>query len=145
VRTPLFLAEVTELFRSGKAIPPTKIGVLSAVIRLLEDSDEHHVSLLQAPLSGHAGEYLGALSMEMTEKGGVEIDEADARAIVNSVSAALQKAGQIGTQPDPSSVLNDSSISNFRNFSRLEASRANCFKLFVTTMQRWSGNSRSNT
>src|SRR5262249_42321971 len=107
VRTPLFLAEVTELFRTGSAIPTTKTAVLAAVIRLLEESDEHHVSLQQAPLTGHAGEYLGALSMEITEKGGVEIDEANARAIVNSVSAALQKAGQIGAQPDPSSVLNE--------------------------------------
>ena len=107
VRTPLFLAEVTELFRRGSTIPTTKIGVLAGVIRLLEESDEHHVSLQQAPLSGHAGEYLGVLSMEMTEKGSVEIDEADARAIVNSASAALQKARQIGAQPDPSSVLNE--------------------------------------
>ena len=45
--------------------------------------------------------------MEMTEKGGVESDEARARAIVNSVSATLQKAGQIGAQPEPSSVLNE--------------------------------------
>ena len=106
-RTPLFLAEVTELFRTGIAIPTTKMGILAAVIRLLEESDEHHASLQQTPLSGHAGEYLGALSMEMTEKGSVEIDEAGARAIVNSVSAALQKAGQIGAQPEPSSVLNE--------------------------------------
>jgi hypothetical protein len=106
-RTPLFLAEVTELFRRGSTIPTTKIGVLAAVIRLLEESDEHHASLQQAPLSGHAGEYLGALSMETTETGGVEIEEAGARPIVNSVSAALQKAGQISSQPEPSSVLNE--------------------------------------
>lgn len=107
VRTPLFLAEVTELFRAGSTIPTTKTGVLAGVIHKLEESEEHHASLQQAPLSGHAGDYLGALSMEMTEKGGVEFDEAGGRAIVNSVGAALQKAGQIGAQPEPSSILNE--------------------------------------
>jgi len=106
-RTPLILAEVTELFRRGSTIPTTKMGILGAVVRMIEESEEHQAFLRQAPLGGRAGEYLGALSMAMTEKGGVEIDEAGARAIVNSVSAALQKAGQIGAQPEPLTILNE--------------------------------------
>lgn len=106
-RTPLFLAEVTELFRRGSVLPTTEMGILAAVIAPLEESEEHHTALQHGPLSGHAAKYLGALSMEMTAKGGVEIDEAGARAIVNSVSAALQKSGQIAAQPEPSSLLNE--------------------------------------
>jgi NACHT conflict system protein len=106
-RTPLILAEVTELFHKGKPIPPTKMGILAAVIEMIEDSEEHHVFLQEAPLRGHAGEYLGALSMAMTEKGDVEIGEADARAVVTSVSLILQKEGQLATLPEPTNVLNE--------------------------------------
>jgi hypothetical protein len=105
--TPLILAEVTELFHKGKTIPATKMGILAAVMRMVEDSEEHHAFLQEAPLSGHAGEYFGALSMAMTEKGDVEIGDADARAIVTSVSLILQKAGQLVAQPEPMNVLNE--------------------------------------
>jgi hypothetical protein len=44
--------------------------------------------------------------MGMTEKGAVEIDEVDARAIVSSVSVRLQKAGQLASLPEPTDVLN---------------------------------------
>jgi hypothetical protein len=66
-RTPLILAEVGDLFSKGSAIPTTKMGVLAAVMRTLEESQEHRPALQQAPLDGHAAEYLGALSMAMTE------------------------------------------------------------------------------
>jgi hypothetical protein len=106
-RTPLILAEVAELFSKGSTIPTTKMGILAAVMRMVEESEEHQAFLHQGPLSGHAGGYLSALSMAMTEKGGVEIGEADGRAIVNSVSTALQKAGQLAAQPEPMTVLNE--------------------------------------
>ncbi len=117
-RTPLILAEVTELFRKGNPIPTTKMGILGAVMRVLEESEEHHAFLQQAPLGGYAAEYLGALSMEMTERGEVEISEADARAIVNSVSGMLQKNGQIGALPEPMAVLHE--LSNHHVLERLE-------------------------
>ena len=63
-RTPLFLAEVVDLYRSGKDIPTTKMGVLGAVMDAIEQSPEHRTSLQQAPLRGHAAGYLRALSME---------------------------------------------------------------------------------
>jgi hypothetical protein len=66
-RTPLILAEVTELFRRGSTIPTTKTGILAAVMRMVEESEEHNASLQQSPLSGHSREYLSALSMAMTE------------------------------------------------------------------------------
>lgn len=37
-RTPLILAEVADLFRAGKEIPPTKMGVLGAVLDEIEKS-----------------------------------------------------------------------------------------------------------
>jgi len=41
-RTPLILAEVTELFLKGSTIPTTKTGILGAVMRMVEESEEHH-------------------------------------------------------------------------------------------------------
>ena len=100
-QTPLILAEVTELFRKRNAIPTTKMGVLGAVMRALEESEDHHVSLQQAPLSGNAAHYLVALSMAMTEKDEIEIAEPDARAIVNCVGLSLQErwTNRVATRP----------------------------------------------
>jgi hypothetical protein len=106
-RTPLILAEVTELFRRGSPIPTTKMAILAAVMRMVEESDEHHTFLQQAPLNGHAREYLSAVSMAMTENGAVEISEADGRAAVSFASIALQKAGQLVEQPEPVTLLNE--------------------------------------
>jgi hypothetical protein len=106
-RTPLILAEVTDLFSKGNTIPTTKMGILGAVMRVVEESEEHHVFLQQAPLGGHAREYLVALSMAMTEKDEIEIEEAPARVIVNLVSLALKEAGQLASQPEPTDVLNE--------------------------------------
>lgn len=106
-RTPLILAEVTELYRKGRTIPTTKMGVLAAMMRVVEESEEHHAYLQQAPLSGHAREYLSALSIAMNENGAVEISEADGRAIINSASTTLQKADQLSEKPDPMTVLNE--------------------------------------
>ena len=106
-RTPLILAEVVDLYRSGKEIPATKMGVLGAVMDAMEQSPEHRTSLQQAPLRGHAAEYLRALSMEMTERGETNITAADAQAIVNAVSAGLQGAGKIASVPDPVEILEE--------------------------------------
>jgi len=106
-RTPLFLAEVVDLYRSGKDIPSTKMGVLGAVMDTIEESPEHRTSMQQAPLRGHAAEYLRSLSMEMTERGEIKIVEADARTVVNSASTRLQAAGQIASAPDPGETLDE--------------------------------------
>jgi hypothetical protein len=106
-RTPLILAEVAELFLKGQPIPSTKMGILSAVMRVLEESEEHYTSLQQAPLAGHAREYLSALSMAMTEGGAVEISEAEGRAVINSRSTAMEKAGRLGERPEATAVLNE--------------------------------------
>ncbi len=106
-RTPLILAEVADLYRSGKEIPQTKMGVLGAVMDAIEHSAEHRTSLQQAPLRGHAAEYLRALSMEMTERGATNIAEADALAVVNTVSAGLHGAGKIASVPDPVEILEE--------------------------------------
>lgn len=106
-RTPLILAEVADLYRSGKEIPPTKMGVLGAVIDAIEQSTDHRTSLQQVPLRGYAAEYLRDISTEMTERGETNIGEADARTIVNSVSSRLQAAGQIVSAPDPGEILDE--------------------------------------
>jgi hypothetical protein len=117
-RTPLILAEVSDLFRSGKEIPSTKMGVLNAVMQVMEQSGEHRVHLQQAPLGGYPGEYLRALSMEMTERNEVEMSEADARAIVHSVSTMLRAANQIANVPEPLDVLNE--LSKHHILERIE-------------------------
>ena len=105
--TPLFLAEVVDLYRSGKDIPPTKMGVLGAVIDAIEQAPEHQVALRQAPLRGHAGDYLRALSMEMTGRGETLIVEANARGVVSSVSERLLAAKQIAEVPHPGDILDE--------------------------------------
>lgn len=111
-RTPLILAEVADLYRAGKAIPPTKMGVLAAVLEGIEQSADHRIALQQAPLRGHASDYLRALSMRMTELGETAIADADARALVNSVSESLPNAA------DPGEILDELSKRHVLTVSR---------------------------
>jgi len=106
-RTPLILAEVADLYRAGKEIPPTKMGVLGAVLHEIEQSAEHRVALQQAPLRGHAADYLRALSMRMTELGETTIADSEARVVVNSVSDSLRVEGRMTSAPDPSEILDE--------------------------------------
>jgi hypothetical protein len=105
--TPLFLAEVVDLYRSGKDIPTTKMGVLGAVIDAIEQSPEHQVALRQAPLRGHAREYLRAFSMEMTARGETSMVEADGLRLISSVSDRLHVAQKIAQTPDPAEILDE--------------------------------------
>lgn len=100
-RTPLILAEVADLYRVGKEIPPTKMGVLGAVLDGIEKSADHQIALKQAPLRGLASDYLRALSMRMTELGETAIADVDARAVVKSVSESLENAA------DPGEILDE--------------------------------------
>ena len=72
-RTPLILAEVVTIFKSGVSIPSTRIGVLGAVTALIESSDEHRPHLQAAPLYNRAPRYLNELAARMTARGEVEI------------------------------------------------------------------------
>jgi hypothetical protein len=105
-RTPLILSEVTTIFQFGGVIPTTKIGVLDAVMHLLEQSDEHQRYLQTAPLSSHAQIYLAELAIQLTTRGDTTITEEEARTITNTVSSRLKDAGQFATLPEPGSVLN---------------------------------------
>ena len=104
-RTPFFLSEVTSIFEAGATIPSTRIGVLEAVTRLVEQSDQHRNHLQQASLSGLAKDYLGALATRMTAQNAVSIADEKARPAVAAVGNLLKEAGQIGAPPDPVSVL----------------------------------------
>jgi hypothetical protein len=46
-RTPLILAEVADLYRAGREIPPTKMGVLGAVLEGIEQSTDHRIALMK--------------------------------------------------------------------------------------------------
>jgi len=52
------LAEVVTIFESGKSVPATRIGVLDAVIKLIEAAPEHQSHLQTTPLSNRADHYL---------------------------------------------------------------------------------------
>ena len=104
-RTPLILAEVATIFQSGGPIPTSRIGVLAAVMRLIETSDEHRPQLQAAPLSNYAQHYLTELAAQMTDRGDVEIGDGSARSIVQSVTAALHAKKQIAVEPDSGAIL----------------------------------------
>lgn len=104
-RTPFFLSEVTSIFEAGAPIPSTKLGVLEAVTRLVEQSDQHRNHLQSPPLGGRAKDYLGELATRMTAQNAVSITEEKARPAVAAVGNLLKEAGQIGAPPDPVSVL----------------------------------------
>ena len=105
-RTPFVLAEITALFRAGRSIPRTKLGLLREVVQLMEESDEHAVSLQSAPLRGLAEPYLRALALDLTSRGDTAIVAADARAVCNRVSEALRDARQIAAVPESAEILN---------------------------------------
>lgn len=105
-RTPFFLSEVTGIFEARQPIPSTKIGVIDAVMGLVERSVEHQNHLRDAPLIGRAGEYLGELATRMTAQGTVTISENEARSAVNMVGTQLKDAGQLAAPPEPAAVLN---------------------------------------
>lgn len=104
-RTPLILAEVITVFQSGAPIPKTKLGVLSSVMWLLEQAEEHRAHLQRQPLAGLVSDYLAALATQMTTEGDVTIEDALARTIVHSASEQLRGASQIATLPEPAAIL----------------------------------------
>jgi hypothetical protein len=104
-RTPLILSEVTTLFLSGREIPRTKIGVLSAMMDFIEGSVEHRHHLTLPPLSGQSREYLAELAAEMMKNGSVTIVESQVRNILGSVSLRLKASGEIAQLPEPMLIL----------------------------------------
>lgn len=94
-RTPFILSEVASLFEAGAEIPSTKIGVLTEVLRLQEQRDEHRNALQAAPIFGRQTDYLKVLATEMTRRGAVALPDADARAVVAAVARELADRGQI--------------------------------------------------
>ena len=100
-RTPFILSEVTSLFEAGAEIPSTKFGVLSQVLHLQEQRDEHKNSLQEAPIFGQHTDYLRALATEMTRRGSVALSEAEARAVLSTIAQDLADSGQIGPMGAP--------------------------------------------
>ena len=94
-RTPFILSEVTTLFEADAEIPSIKFGILTQVLRLQEQRDEHRNSLQAAPIFGQQTDYLKALATEMTRRGAVALYEADARPVVGAVAQELVNRGQI--------------------------------------------------
>jgi hypothetical protein len=104
-RTPFFLSEVAGLYEAGIAIPSTKMGIIGAVIRKVEHSEEHRNQLEMPPLQGAAHAYLSAMATAMTESGGAILSDASARSTVEHVSTGLKAQGQIDAQPGARQVL----------------------------------------
>ena len=94
-RTPFILSEVTSLFDADADIPTTKFGILSQVIRLQEQRDEHRNSLQAAPVSGQQNDFLMALATMITSRGQVSLSEEDSRTVVTDVVGELVERGQI--------------------------------------------------
>jgi len=90
-RTPLILSEVTTIFRAGGHVPKTKARVLSRVMQLIEQAEEHRDHLERPPLSGHARDYLAVLAVEMTSQGGVGLEQTRARALIHSETHPVQR------------------------------------------------------
>jgi len=111
-RTPFILSEVTTIFRSGREIPRTKLGLLGAVVDLMQQSEEHRTHLQTHPLWGRAEDYLRPLATRLTVRGDVMLGEAEARTICHSVSERLRRAGQIATSPEPAEILSTLSSHN---------------------------------
>jgi hypothetical protein len=103
--TPMILSEVTSLFEAGRPIPSSKLGVLDAVMRLLESSEEHAVALEYFPLFGMGRRYLEELGSSLVASGTVQISELGARRVVTSVTSELRDSGQIGTNSEPGDIL----------------------------------------
>jgi hypothetical protein len=104
-RTFLILAEVARIFERGEPIPKTKMGVLQAVMRLLEQSEEHQAHLQRQPLMGRAQNYLTELAITMTTEGSVEIQDSRAREICCAVAVNLQSTRQIVMLPESGPLL----------------------------------------
>jgi hypothetical protein len=104
-RTPMILAEVVSLYQAGKKIPSSRLGVLDAVTQMMENSETHQTALVNAPLSGFGRAFLERLGSSLVAGGGVQLAEAAARREVSAGARGLQDAGQLGSMPDPSSVL----------------------------------------
>ena len=94
-RTPFVLSEVASLFEADAEIPSTKFGVLTEVLRLHEQREEHRHSLHATPICGQHMDYLKALATEMTERGAVGLSERDARTVVAGIAGDLVDSGQI--------------------------------------------------
>jgi len=105
-RTPFILSGVCDIYESGASIPTTRMGVLRAIIGVVEESDEHRGYLQLPPLAGRASDYLTDLGSMMTTQGQVTIPEEQARPIVSSTASKLRDAGQLASVPEPAAVLN---------------------------------------
>ena len=94
-RTPFVLSEVASLSEAGYEIPSTKIDILSQVVRMQEQREEHVNGLQGSPLFSRQAAYLRAVASEMTCRGAVELPEADARSVVAAVGQELASRGQV--------------------------------------------------
>jgi hypothetical protein len=104
-RTPFILREITMIFRAGRDLPTTKMGILESVTQLLEETPEHYNDLQRNPLNGNAAAYLSAISIQMMKHADVSISEPEARRVCNSAARELVIEGQITEPPEPGGIL----------------------------------------
>ena len=104
-RTPLILSEVVTIFQSGATVPITRVGILAAVVDLIENAPAHRAHLQNSPIGSHAKHYLSALATSMTDRGQVLVPAAEARAAMRGASNELLVAEQISAPADPDALL----------------------------------------
>ena len=104
-RTPFILREIVKIHLAGRDLPASKMGILEAVVALLEESSEHQNELRRAPLDGNAEAYLLALAIHMTPVGDTAISETEARHACTAVSQSLAANGQVAAIPPPTTIL----------------------------------------
>ena len=94
------------IFRSGRDIPRTKLGLLGVVVALMEQSEEHQIAVQAHPLWNRAGDYLNALANRLTACGDVTLTDNVGRSLCHAVSERLRETGQITSVLEPSDILN---------------------------------------
>ncbi len=104
-RTPFILREIVKIHLAGRDLPTSKMGILEAVVALLEESSEHQNELHRIPLDGNAEAYLLALAIHMTSVGDTAISETEARRACTAVSRSLAVDGQVAGILSPTTIL----------------------------------------
>jgi hypothetical protein len=97
-RNPLVLSSAILLAHKGRAVPATMYDLLEAVEPILEAVTQRQLALDGAPLWGQHRAYLKALARGLTASGNVDMSLDEARMVVGSVIAALQRSGQVQRQ-----------------------------------------------
>ncbi len=103
--TPLFLAAIIDLARSGEPLPATRSGILKKFIEQTECNPEHAAALSDPPCAGFHRQYLSRIAGVMTHAGTVTLPLNELLAAVAKCSTALKNDGHLPSVPQSSAVV----------------------------------------